>query len=235
MPQRGRGIVERGVDLAAQQIVDRRRAAAIGHVRELHARHRLEQFRRQMGACAVARIGHGNASRVARRVLRHFLDRAVRTIGVDHQHVGQRDHGVHGREVLRRIEAEGLVEVLVGGLGSLRSHQKGVAVGPGLGDVLGGRIAARARPVLDHHRLAQALRDLAADQAADLVGDASRGAGRNNGHRASRIGVGMRGRDGRRTPQRQQQRNPSQTRSRPAAAILNVHGCLLPGQKICWN
>ena len=47
-----RQIVEHHLDVAGEQIGDRRRAALVGHVRHLHAGHLLEQLARQMNAAA---------------------------------------------------------------------------------------------------------------------------------------------------------------------------------------
>ena len=47
---------------------------------------------------------------------------------------------------------------------SAGNHQQRVAVGHGLGDQLGGEIAARAGPIVDHHGLPKTLGELLAEK-----------------------------------------------------------------------
>ena len=64
-----------------------------------------------------------------------------------------------------------------------------VAVGGSARDRLQREIAAGARPVVDHHRLAEPLRHRLTDQPRDDVGRAAGGNEHHQGHRPRRIGL----------------------------------------------
>ena len=98
-------------------------------------------------------------------------------------------------------------EVLVGIERHLR-HQRGrrdeiaggdqdrVAVGRRLGDGIGAERAARARAVLDHHRLAERLAELLPDQAGGHIGDAAGRERHDDADRAPGICLRLRGQEG---------------------------------------
>jgi hypothetical protein len=66
----------------------------------------------------------------------------------------------------------------------LRGEQQRVAIVPGLGDGNRGDIAARARFVLDHHRLMPALAKLLPEQARENVGRSADAEGDDDAHAA---------------------------------------------------
>jgi hypothetical protein len=74
-----------------------------------------------------------------------------------------------------------------------RDHQHGVAVGIRLRGQLDAEISARARAIVHHERLAQAIAQMLREQAADDVVAAARRKGDDEAHRPRRpIGCGVR-------------------------------------------
>src|SRR5262249_24460573 len=78
----------------------------------------------------------------------------------------------------RRVDCRGRVD-----------HEECVPVRRRFHDCLGGDIGASARPVLGDEWLAEALRELLADQARENVGSAARGIANDDPHRPRRIGL----------------------------------------------
>ena len=137
------------VDMAAEQIVDRRRGAAIGHVGDFHAGGIVEHFdrdvhgrarpRRAVGELLRLRLGdevfHGGDAEL---VVHH----QKRRHGGDHHHRLEGFHRIVGR---RRLEDRAQ---------DLRSHageQDRVAVGRRVRDQFGADGAAGAAAIVDDH------------------------------------------------------------------------------------
>ena len=94
---------------------------------------------------------------------------------VHHEHVGQPRHHADGREVGDRVVGELRIERRIEGQRADMAEQQRVPVGVGLGDGGAGDRSRQPRPVVDHHRLAEAVRHLLADDPAEEIG---RSAGR---------------------------------------------------------
>jgi hypothetical protein len=101
---------------------------------------------------------------------------AIGTAAVDGDHVGL------GRDQRDRREP---ADVLLGDGGGRRHHQR-VAVGGGVGDLLGADPAARAGPVLDHHRLPPERAQLGRQRSRQRVGAAGRRERHDDGDGARR-------------------------------------------------
>ena len=101
------------------------------------------------------------------------------------EHVGRGRGERDRREVPNRIEGHFGEEARVDRERPRRTHQDRVAVGRGLGDEVGADVAARARPVVDHDLLREALGELLRDDASDDVGAAAR---REGDDEADRLG-----------------------------------------------
>ena len=168
-------IVEHAVDVAGDQIVERRRGTAVRHVLQADMPHQLKQLGRQMRGRAVALGGIGDPSGMALRVgdeLGHGLGRNL--VGIDNQRVWHPPH--HGdRHKLQWIEAEMRIEILVDDQRPRRRGQQGVAVRLRLGDRLGADIAASAGAVVDDDGLAPLSRQPVGEDARHHVCGASRG------------------------------------------------------------
>ena len=95
--------------------------------------------------------------------LRHQLGHALGCdAGAHHQHIRHLGHDADRRQIF--LEVVGQLGVGAGGNGVVhRSHEKGVAVGPGLGDEVRSEGSARAGLAFDEHRLPQSRGKLLSD------------------------------------------------------------------------
>ena len=195
------------LELRADQVL--RRAVAVGAVVQL----------------AGLRLGQ-------RHQLGHVLGRRA---GVDHQHVGhQRDRGDR-REVLLEVVGQLLVDA--GGDGVVhRAHQQRVAVGLGLGHVVGAQRGAGAGLALDDHGLAEALRQLLGQRARQHVGGA---AGREGHDQADRLGWARPAPWRCRCARRERQGGSACSRRRRARlrvrAVMCVSGLVVRGAQAAWR
>jgi len=182
----GRHVVEDHLDLAAEQIGDRGRCAAIGHVLHLGARHRHEHFTRQMHRRAVARRRQVHLARIGLHIGDELGDRFRRHVIADRHHIR---HAIERRD-RRYITDE--VELQVGverGIDVVRRvhQQQRVTIGFGIDHRFGGDVVAGAGLVLDHELLAEPLGEPLADQPRDDIGRSARRISDNPAHRPGRI------------------------------------------------
>ena len=171
--ERSGELVEHQVDIAGEQVVDRRRGALIGHMRQLGAGDGLKQLggRVRGGANALrgiidlAGIGFGVGNELG-----HGLGREI----LAHQNdVGHVRHD-RDRDQLRRIVIQRLVEKRRRcDRRRLRSEQR-VAVRLGLEHRFGGEAAAHARFIFDDERLAERGSHFIGDDSGDGVHAAAR-------------------------------------------------------------
>ena len=105
--------LEHQIDVAGDQIVDRRRAAAIRHVLDLRAGHELEQLAADMAGRAVARRRVGELAGIGLGLGDQFLHRLD---------VGLRRHREHQMPVRDQRDR---LEVLLDVVGQLRHHVAG--------------------------------------------------------------------------------------------------------------
>ena len=163
-------LVDHVVDLAADEIVEGRRRAAIGHQRGLEAELGVEHRARHMGDRADAGMAVAQLVAVGLEVgeeLLEVLGRGV-LLGDDRLRrvVGDADLLEAGRRVVLEVGVER-------GRRRLRAHvadAEGVAIGRRRGDARHARRAAGAADVLDHQLLAQRARHVLAEDARDDVG-----------------------------------------------------------------
>jgi hypothetical protein len=97
--QHRRHLRKHHADLAAQQVIDRRAYAFVGHVQQLHAAIERHQLAGQVRLAAGARRGKADAAGLLRGQRQQLLDGAGRHGGVHHQHVFDRGQHGDGREV----------------------------------------------------------------------------------------------------------------------------------------
>ncbi|MNS87902.1 hypothetical protein D3C72_1218590 [compost metagenome] len=138
-------------------------------MQDIDARLHLEQFAGHVDGRAAARRGESQLAGILLGVFHQFLNRLDRHLGIHDQDV--RHLGAQGdrREILGEIERDVLVERLVDGAGDGHEQQR-VAVRRGALHVVGGNVAAGARLVFNHERLAQGLGEFLGHDAGDHVG-----------------------------------------------------------------
>ena len=162
-----RRIGDRHRHLPRDHRVRRVAAALVGDVRELGAGLLLEELGRHLERRGARSVVHAVRARL--RVLHELLHRPHRERRTHAEEERERADHRHRREVARRRVRELRVGRRVHRHRAGRSHQQGVAVGRRLGDELDRDDRLRARPVLDDHRLPEALGQLRREQARDEV------------------------------------------------------------------
>ena len=211
---RVRNRADQHADMAAEQIVERRTRALVGHMRELHAGPIGEQLDREVIESADAGRSVGNRSC---GLLADLDQLGERTGGKARMH---RDQVRGGGDQPDRIEvlARVIAEVLhqAGRRADRRAgdHQQRVAIGRGLGDRTGRNRAAGAAAIVDDDLLAERLAHLVGNAARGGAGAAARGERDHQGDRAR--GVALR-RGGRR--RRQHADDAEQGKQRPTAHL----------------
>ena len=186
MLHRGRRGVDHDLHLSADQIGERRRRAAIGHLHHLDPGHHLEQLGGDVlrradagrGITDLAGIGFDIGDQLGNRLHRN------RRIDLHHQRHAH-DAGDRG-DVADEIEIEILVQRGVDGIRRGHREQR-VAVGRRAHHRLGADIAAGARLVFDDEGLAEPLGEPLAHQPHDDVLRAAGGKADDQVHRPRRI------------------------------------------------
>ena len=189
MGERSRQHVEHHLHLAAHQVGERRRAAPVGHVGQLGAGHHLEQFARQMHRGADAGRGHVDLARVGLGERDELGHGAGRHRLVHLHHVGGAHQTGDRRDVLEKIERQRFIERGVDGARG-RHEQNRVAVRRRIDHRLGGDIAPCPAPVLDHHLLAEMLRQPLRHDPRHHVGGTAGRKRHHPVHRPGRIRIG---------------------------------------------
>ena len=170
---RRRHIVEHDRDVVAQQVIDGRRTALVGHVLDVDAGHLLEQFAGQVDRRAAARRAERDLAGIGLGIRHQLLDGLERLRRIGHQQVRHQRHARERGEILDRIEPQFRVQALVDGVGADRAHEDRVAIGRGARHELGADIAAGAGAVVDDDRLAKVLADELPQHARQDVGGAA--------------------------------------------------------------
>ena len=168
--------LEHQIDVPGDQIVDRRRAAAIRHVLDLRPGHELEQLAADMAGRAVARRRVGELARIGLGLLDQFLHRFD---------VGLRRHREHQMPMHDQRDR---LEILLDNIGQLGHHVAGdrhradrsdrqrVAVRRRLCDVVHAKRERAAGLVLDDDgRAAERRAELGGQDARHSVGRAAGG------------------------------------------------------------
>ncbi len=164
--------VEHHLDLAAEDVVARARAAAIGNMDKVGARQVFEQLARHVVVRALAGRGVVELAGLGLRERDEFLHVVGRHGRVHHHHeLGakqHRDRNEVAQQLIGLVGDQGLVD----GLGG-RHHDQGVAVGRRLRAFGGADHRAGARPVLHHEALLERLPQLLREHARENVGRAA--------------------------------------------------------------
>ena len=150
-----RGGGEHHLVVARHDVLERRRRALIGHMHDVDMRRGLEQFAGEMRREPIARGGVVELARIGLGEIDQFLQRMRRHAEIDHEHVRLRADQADRVEILLGIEADLFVEAAIGGQDGIVAQQDGVAIGRRMGHDLARDIAAGARPIVDHERLAE--------------------------------------------------------------------------------
>ncbi len=188
-----RHVVEAELHVAGQDVGDGGRRALVRHVQHVHAGHDLEHLAGQVLGAAVAGRREGQG---AGRLLGQgdqLPDRFRRHRRMHDQHVGDRPHHRHRREVPHRVVGQRRVDRRGGRVCRRAAHHDRVAVRGRAGHLADAERSGRAGPVLDDHRLAQRRAQAARDQAAEGVVAAAWRPRADQLDRLRRIGLGRRG------------------------------------------
>ena len=186
--QRGRNRRHVSLDLSAHEVGQGLRRALVGDVLELHVRGLLKKFAAEMGDGPVAGRREGDVLRLALGGVDHVAERLEGRVGGNHQDQRGVGHEADRGEVLLRIVRQVGIEGRVDREVARLADDHVVAVGGRLGDEVDADVAAGARLVLDHDRLAECLGELGADHAGQDVGSAPGGERHDQAHRLGRIG-----------------------------------------------
>ena len=100
----GRNVVEHHLHLPGDQIGERRRAAAVGHVDHVDARQHLEQFARHMDRGPVAGGRHVELAGIGLGVGDQFGDRLDRNLGFTTTTFGKRMMPATGTISCRKLK-----------------------------------------------------------------------------------------------------------------------------------
>ena len=215
------------IDVPAQKVRQRRRAAPIGHVHHVNLGHLLEHLERQVRDLSAALRGIAELARVGARIrdkLRHVAGRQVRA--GDHEGRVGRDNA--NRHQGARIERKLCEQQMRDAQGAGRGAQQRIAVGACAGDVFRADIAAAPRTVFDDDRLPEDHAQLVGDEPRLDIG---RAAGRKRHHDRDR--PGREGRLGcRRVGQADQEQQPEASAERRAKHALPP-GHPLPRLRCC--
>ncbi len=201
--RRGHGDEHR-VEVARREVLDRRAAAAIGHMRQLRAGGGLEQFAHHVRRRADAARAIGVVPGPRLREGREFRRVACRQRRVaEDQQRRRADHGDR-HQVLLDVIGHARLQGGHDGEGQVREQQR-VAIRRGSRDVFGAEHRAGARAVLDHDRLPERGTEPRLDQPRQHVRRPARGEGHHQADRPVRpLGLREGGR-GKHGPRRAEQ------------------------------
>ena len=134
----------------------------------------LEQFGAQVAGRADTLRGEGHLAGILLGIGDQILEIVDRKRGMGDQHVRNADHVDDRHEILLRIVRQ-LLHMRQDRQDAVIAHQECVAVGVGLGDVVGARNAGAAGAVFDDDGLARVLADRLGQRARGNIGDAAGG------------------------------------------------------------
>ena len=159
--------------MAGNGVVHQRAAATVGHVGDVELGAARQERHRQVAqtARADAAVAHVFAGLCRRHDIGKSL---VGRVSMRGQHHGARAHQGHCSEVALRVKRHARDERWIHGVG-VKHHGEGVAVRRAIGYRARTDGARRAAPVVDDHRLPQALLQGRTDDAGDLIDRAAGG------------------------------------------------------------
>ena len=162
----------------------------IGHVGKFGVGQHLKKLAGDMGRTAGAGRAHDDRARMRLGVGDKFgngLCRKRRVHLHDHRTAGEYSDRRH---VAGEVEIEVGIKRHVDGIRHAREQQR-VTIRRGMHDLVGGQVAAGARPIFNDEGLAEPRRQLLRDQPRQNVADAAGSVADDNGHRPRRI-IGLR-------------------------------------------
>ena len=162
--------VNHDINAPGQQIGQRWRAAAIGHMRQFKPagstpEHHGDQMRcRTIAGCRIGKLPRARLGQ--RNQIRHI---ARRDIGIDEENEGKIGDQADRREIAPRIIANIGVKIGVGGQRRGRAQQQGMAIGRGLRGLRCGEAPALAWAVVNQHGPAGIFREPFGEQAGNHI------------------------------------------------------------------
>jgi hypothetical protein len=188
--QRSRETGKAHGDGAGRDVGDRRRRAAIGHVQDVGAGHRIHQLAGELLRVADAGGGKRELATMGARIGNELGGGPHRRIGRDHHHARHHAHERDRSELAQRVVAHLVpVEMLVDRDLARGRHQQREAVRRRLGNRSRGDHRARAGAVLDDDGLPERRLHRLAQHARDNVDPAASGIADENADRPVRIGA----------------------------------------------
>jgi hypothetical protein len=152
--------VEHHLQTACQQVEHGLRGALVLHVVHLHVRRLGELLGRQMQRVAGAGRAVVDLARVRLRIGHELLQVGGRELRRHHHHERRFDEVGHAREVLGGVERQLGVQRAQRAVRELADQVERVAIGLGLGHVVGADDGVAAGLVLHHHAVVHALANL---------------------------------------------------------------------------
>ncbi len=186
MGQRLDQAVEGHGDLSADHVLHAERAALVGHVDDLDARHPLEEFRRQVRRAARTRRSVVKLAGFGARQRDQLGDAARRQRGVHVQAEVHVDDLGDRSEVAHRIDAHPGIQVRVDAEIAQRSHEQRVAVGGRFCRDFRADHSARAGAVFHDGLPAPKFTEVLGENACDDIGAAACRKGDDDTHRFRR-------------------------------------------------
>jgi hypothetical protein len=168
--QDGVHVLERRVDLGAEQVGDRRAAALVRNVQSAAAALQPEQLGGEVVAGTVARRGEAHLVGIRLLVGDHVGQRLVRRRGGYDQNIRRLDRHGDRIEILERVVLHALDQVRRDHQRPERGEEKGIAVGRSALHRGGADRARRPGFVVDDEGLAEGLVERRPDRPGDVVG-----------------------------------------------------------------
>ena len=196
------------VDMAAEHIVHRRAAAAVGHMRDLDAGLLAEHRHREMAERADADGGVFHRAGICLAGSDHVGNGLVRPLGIRGEDVRRGADQEHRQQILFDIQPR-LFEDRGDHCVRVEGHQKRRAVRRAFRDLDGAERAGRARLVLHQHGAAELGLQMGLQQPRQRVGGASRRERHHQRHVLCRL--------------RQRRRDRERGRRRQQIASGNLH------------
>ena len=190
MRQHGRHAAERHVYLSADQIDDRRAAAFIRNMHDVHARQPLQKFRAKMVWRAHTARPRAQVTRFCLRERNQFAHVFRRQLRIGHQQLRHDHDHAHRREIPDRVVGQFVRQQRIDHHARRRAEHNRIAVRRRLRGDHGAQHAAGAAAVIDHHLVSERCAQFLRQRAADEVGVAAWRIGDDHADRFDRIGLG---------------------------------------------
>ena len=179
--------------LPAEQVRHGAGRSLVWHVQQIDIEMQLEQFHRQVMRRAASWRRIIELAGLFVRQRDEFLHRRGRHRRMNDQRQVADGGRADRRKALHRVVGNARLQCGVRHMGA-RGHEQGVTIGRRLPRCLGADIAARPRPVVDHHRELQPVGEFLADDARQNVDTRARRVRHDDANRP--VGIGCRLRRG---------------------------------------